>query len=82
MSKKYTHYFDVRLSNSFESDTEDFYEAFDAWCAFFQDISALRTALLCSYEGTKSLLQGVIYGDTFVIEETSAPAPAGESDAK
>ena len=71
MSKKYTHYFDVRLANSFESDTEDFDEAFDTWCASFQDISALRTALLCSDENTRSILEGVIYSVTFAIEELS-----------
>ena len=71
MSKKYTHYFDVRLANSFESDNEDFDEAFDAWCASFQDISALRTALLCSDENTRSILEGVIYSVTFAIEELS-----------
>lgn len=70
-SKKYTHFFDVRLANSFESDTEDFDEAFGDWCASFQDTPALRKALLCSDECTVSILEGVIYSDTDVTEELS-----------
>ena len=80
MSKRYTHYFDVRLANSFQSDIEDFDEAFDAWCNSFPDRPSLRKELLASDEGTKSILSGVVYSDTCINQDTSAPAAAGESN--
>lgn len=78
MSKRYTHYFDMRLANSFESDVEDFDEAFDAWCNSFPDRPSLRNALLTSDEGLKSILQGVLHSETCENQSTSAPAAAGE----
>lgn len=78
MSKRYTHYFDMRLANSFESDVEDFDEAFDAWCNSFPDRPSLRIALLTSDEGTKSILQGVLHSETCENQNTSALAAAGE----
>ena len=73
---KFTHYFDVRLANNFESDIEDFDEAFDAWASGFASRPELRAALLNSDEDTKSLLKGIVYSDTC---ENSAPAEAGDN---
>ena len=61
---RFTHYFDVRCENHFDSDIEDFYEAFDAWAKSFSDRQAFRRELLSCDEGTKSLAQGVIWSDT------------------
>jgi len=61
---KYTHYFDVRVSQQFESDTEDFDIAFDKWANEFKDSLLFRKALLTTDESTKSLCQGIIYSDT------------------
>lgn len=60
----YTHYFDVRIAQSFESGIEDFDEAFDEWCKQFATTSELRSALLTSDESTKSILQGIDHSDT------------------
>lgn len=83
MSKRYTHYFDVRLANSFESDIEDFEDAFDHWCATqFQTSLDLRKALLDSNEGIKSILEGILHSDTCENDDNdlSAPAPAGDTN--
>lgn len=69
MSKRYTHCFDVRLANSFESDVQDFDEAFEAWCESFPDRPSLRSRLLASDEDAKTILQGVIHNDTFENED-------------
>lgn len=61
---KYTHYFDVRLSQQFESDIEDFDAAFERWVNEFKDSLLFRKALLSTDESTKSLRQGIIYSDT------------------
>lgn len=61
---RFTHSFDVRISKQFESDVEDFDEAFDAWAESFADRSALRKELLTTDEGTKSILQGIIHNQT------------------
>tara|TARA_R100000734_G_C3312832_1_gene103982 strand:+ start:1098 stop:1298 length:201 start_codon:yes stop_codon:yes gene_type:complete len=61
---KYTHYFDVRVSQQFESDIEDFDIAFDKWANEFKDSFLFRKALLATDESTKSLCQGIIYSDT------------------
>ena len=66
---RYTHCFDVRIAQSFESDIEDFEEAFEAWAAQFKTSSELRTALLSSDESTKSIIQGLDYSDTHDSEE-------------
>jgi len=79
MSKRYTHYFDVRLANSFQSDIEDFDEAFDAWCDSFPDKLSLREKLLVSDESTMSILKGVLHSDTCVNQDTSAPAAAADN---
>jgi hypothetical protein len=74
MSKRYTHYFDVRLAKAIQSDVEDFDEAFDAWCDSFPDRPSLRKELMASDEGTMTILKGVIYSDTCINQDTSAPA--------
>jgi hypothetical protein len=61
---KYTHYFDVRVAQSFESDIEDFDAALSKWISSFQTSIALRKAMLTSDEGAKSMLQGIIHSDT------------------
>jgi hypothetical protein len=79
MSKRYTHYFDVRLANSFQSDIEDFDEAFDAWCNSFPDRPSLRKELLASDESTMSILKGVLHSDTCINQGSLAPAAAGDN---
>lgn len=69
---RYTHYFDVRIAQSIESDIEDFEEAFDEWCKQFATTSELRQALLTSDESTKSLIQGLDHSDTDDSEEVDA----------
>jgi hypothetical protein len=61
---RYTHYFDVRLAISFDSDIEDFDDAFDAWLESFPTTESRRKALLSSDESTESLIQGIVYSDT------------------
>jgi len=61
---KYTHSFDVRLAQQFESDIPDFDDAFDKWAEGFKDSLTFRQALLNSDESTKSLCQGIIWSDT------------------
>lgn len=61
---KFLHSFDVRISKQFESDIEDFDEAFNAWASSFADRSALRKNLLTTDEGTKSILQGIVHNQT------------------
>lgn len=63
---RYTHYFDVRVAQRFESDIEDFDEALDQWLRSFDTTTKLRNALLTSDEDTKSLTQGIIHSDTCV----------------
>lgn len=77
MTKRYTHYFDIRLANSFESDIEDFDEAFDAWCNSFPDRPSLRKRLLSSDEETKSILKGLLHSDTCENQDTLAPIETG-----
>ncbi len=61
---KYTHYFDVRLAQQFESDVEDFDAAFDEWAKCFKDSLKFRQALLNSDESTKNICQGIVWSDT------------------
>lgn len=61
---KFTHYFDVRLANNFDSDLGDFEEAFDEWVNSFDDLESVRRALLTSDESTKSIMQGVQHNET------------------
>lgn len=63
------HYFELCLSNvGFQSDTENFEEAFDAWVASFPDTESLRKALLTSNESTSSLLGATIHSGTDRLE--------------
>lgn len=66
---RYTHYFDVRVAQRFESDIEDFDEALDQWLCSFDTTTKLRNALLTSDESTKSLTEGVIHSDTCVNDD-------------
>lgn len=66
---KYTHYFDVRVANHFQSDIEDFDAAFNVWAEQFTDSHELRKHLLSSDEDTKSILQGIVYLETTDEEE-------------
>lgn len=61
---RYTHYFDVRISNSFESDIEDFDDAFDEFIDGFKDVDAKRKRLLHTDESTSSLMKGIVYNGT------------------
>ena len=62
---KFTHAFDVRVANSFESDCEDFEEAFNKWAKSFDNDVLLRKALLTSDESTNSILQGIQHSETY-----------------
>jgi len=61
---KYTHSFDVRIAQQFDSDIEDFDDAFDEWAESFKDSLSFRQALLATDESTKSICQGIIWSDT------------------
>jgi hypothetical protein len=61
---KYTHIFGVELVRRFDSDIENFDEAFDQWVESFKDSLSLRRALL-GRESTRSLLKGLIWSETF-----------------
>lgn len=61
---RYTHHFDVHLSNSFESNIEDFDEAFDEFIDGLGDVEAKRKRLLHTDESTKSLMKGIVYNQT------------------
>ncbi len=65
---KYTHYFDIRLANSFESETEDFEVAFEEWAKTFSSSQALRQKLLDSDESIKTIMQGIVWSDTEVLD--------------
>ncbi len=67
---KYTHHFDVRVANHFQSDIEDFDAAFNAWAVQFPDSHELRKRLLSTDEGIKSILQGIVYFETNDEEES------------
>jgi LPS O-antigen subunit length determinant protein (WzzB/FepE family) len=62
---KFTHAFDVSIANAFESDKEDFGEAFNEWIKSFDSTHSLRKALLNSDESTKSIIQGVQHSETY-----------------
>jgi hypothetical protein len=64
MTKRYTHSFDTRIAINFDSDIEDFDEAFDEWISQFPDSAAKRAALLNGDESTKTLMEGVIHNQT------------------
>ena len=61
---KYTHYFDIRLANSFESETDDFEVAFEEWAKTFPSSQALRQKLPDSDESIKTIMQGIVWSDT------------------
>lgn len=69
---RYRHSFDTRICICFESDIEDFDEAFDTWITTFPDSATKRAALLDSDESTKTLMQGVAWNQTDFIEDTLA----------
>lgn len=73
MSKRYRHCFDTRIAVIFESDDDDFTSAFDAWLAQFPDSAAKRAALLDGDEGTKTLIEGVIYNWCEDTQDSKAP---------
>ena len=60
----YTHYFDVRIANYFQSDVEDFEEALKSWAKTFKDASALRSHLLSSAESIGSIFAGIEFSET------------------
>lgn len=76
---RYQHSFDTRICICFESDIEDFDEAFDTWIDSFADLAAKRAALLNSDESIKTLIQGVVWNNTDPIDEPTAPAQASDN---
>lgn len=73
---RYRHSFDTRIAIIFESDIEDFDEAFDAWISQFSDSAAQRAALLNGGESTKDLMKGVIHNWS---EDTQSPKTSRSS---
>ena len=65
---RYTHYFDVCISNSFNSDIEDFDEALERWLDGLGTIENKRKEVLYTDEPTSSLIKGIIYSDTLEDE--------------
>jgi len=64
MDPRYTHYFDTRIAIHFESDIEDFDEAFNAWMDSLPGTSARRRALTEGDESVTTLREGVIWSET------------------
>ncbi|MEB3320130.1 MAG: hypothetical protein VKI63_04235 [Cyanobium sp.] len=64
---RYQHSFDTHICINFESEIENFDEAFDAWISSFPDSAARRAALLNSDESTKTLIRGVSWKQTDFI---------------
>ena len=65
---RYTHYFDVCISNSFDSDIEDFDKALEMWLHGLGTIENKRKEILSTDESTSSLIRGIIYSDTLEDE--------------
>ena len=65
---RYTHCFYVCISNSFDSDTEDFDEALERWLDGLGTIENKRKEVLSTDESTSSLIKGIIYSDTLEDE--------------
>lgn len=63
---KYTHYFETRITNSFESDIADFDEALDDWIktTFSNDFVLVRQALTSCCDTTFSLIRKVEHINT------------------
>ena len=67
---RYTHYFDVCVSNSFDSDIEDFGKALDKWLGDLGTTENKRREILSTDESTSSLMRGIVYADTLENEST------------
>ena len=65
---RYTHYFDVCVSNSFDSDIEDFEEALNKWLGDLGTIENKRREILSTDESTSSLMRGIVHTDTLQNE--------------
>lgn len=74
---KYTHYFDFSVSQSFDSDVEDFDAALTKWIDSFGSASEFRKALMSSDESIKSIVSGIVLSDT---HENFASATAGNDE--
>ena len=72
---KYEHYFDIRLANSFESETEDFDVAFEEWAKTFSSSKALRQKLLHSDESIKTIMRGIVWSETWCEDEANMLTP-------
>ena len=66
---KYKHCFDIRISNDFHSDIEDFDQAFAAWSQKFTDNSALRMRLLNTNSSLKDIARSIEFMKTFDAEK-------------
>jgi hypothetical protein len=64
MTKRYTHSFDTCINGQFDSEVEDFDEAFNEWISQLPDNDARRTALLNGSDSTKELIRGVSHART------------------
>ena len=65
---RYTHYCDVCVSNSFDSDIEDFEEALNKWLGDLGTIENKRREILSTDESTSSLMRGIVHTDTLQNE--------------
>jgi len=65
---RYTHYFDVCISNSFDSDIEDFDKALEKWLDDLGTIENKRREILFTDDSTSSLIKGIVYSDTLEDE--------------
>lgn len=66
---RYTHHFDISITNNFDSDIEDFEEALEAWLGQFTSTEETRTSLLFTDESTKSIIKCITHNDTVKNEE-------------
>jgi hypothetical protein len=62
--KRYVHYFNVLVSNSFSSDIEDFDEAVNEWIRSFISSAELRAELLHCDECAFALAKDIQHEDT------------------
>ncbi len=59
----YTHRFDVRMENSFQSPFKDFDEALHVWLAFKSE-EQVRKLIMTSTDSTDSILQSLVWSIT------------------
>ena len=66
---RYTHHFEVVISNDFQSDIEDFDRAFTLWTQRFTDEEALRMRLLNGYSSLTEMSQHIEFIETVDVHK-------------